>query len=311
MIDGPRIVLLCATRRGSRFLERLIEIAPGATITVVSFPEEPGEPPFLEELRSMAMGAGLRFVEARNVGHAAHTALWDPPPDLLFAVSWRYMVPPAVYRLARRGAFVFHDSLLPEYRGFAPTVWALVNGERQTGVTLFEMADAVDSGAIVDQEVVPIGADDTVAEVMERVTTAYLSLVSANLRRLIDGNAPRREQDHARATYTCKRTAADGRIDWSAGTSSIYNLVRAHTRPYWGAFTTLDGRTLRVWKAQPVDRPPRYVGRVPGRVVAVERGVGTTVLTGDGAIVLVEVEIDGEVTDAPTILRSPGQTLGR
>ena len=286
-------------------------LVPGARLTVVSFPEEPGEPPFFEAIGALAERSGAAFREARQVGGATCADLWEQPLDLLFAVSWRYMVPPAVYRRPARGAYVFHDSLLPAYRGFAPTVWAIVNGERETGATLFEMTETVDSGAIVGQRRVPIAADDTIAEVLEKVTEAYLDLLSAYIGPLLDGTAPRREQDGGQATYTCRRLAADGRIDWSAPTTAIYNLIRGHGRPYWGAFTTVDGRTLRVWKARLPDSVLSYVGRVPGRVVEVQRGRGTTVLTGDGAILLVEVEVDGQPAPAPDILRSLGQTLGR
>lgn len=306
----PRIALLCATRRGARFLERLVALAPHAELTVVSFPEEPGEPPFLADIRALAARHGARFAETRQVGSVRHAALWEPAPDVLIAVSWRYMVPPQVYERARHGAYVFHDSLLPAYRGFAPTVWAVANGEDHTGVTLFEMTEAVDSGAIVDQRPIPIGPDDTIAEVMERVTSVYLTLLDANLAFLLDGSAARRAQDHSLATYTCKRVAADGRIDWSASSRAIHNLVRAHTRPYWGAFTSLDGRECRIWEARVVIDPPVYVGRVPGRVVEVRAGTGVTVLTGDGALLVKTVQLDGDPVAASEVLRPVGLTLG-
>jgi methionyl-tRNA formyltransferase len=315
MSDRPpaagRIALLCATRRGARFLERLVAIKPDADLTVVSFPEEPGEPPFLEDIRALATRHGARFVETRNVGSEANAALWTTPPDILFAVSWRYMVPSKVFRQATRGSFVFHDSMLPAYRGFAPTVWAMVNGEDHTGATLIEMVDAVDAGAIVDQRRIPIGPEDTIGDVIERVTTAYLEMLETNLCALLNGTAPRRKQDHALATYTCKRVASDGRIDWSASSRTVHDLIRAHTQPYWGAFTTLDGREIRIWEARRIANPPEYVGRVAGRVIESRRGTGATVLCGDGAILITRAQIDGDPVDAAEILNSLGQTLGR
>ena len=305
-----RIALLCATRRGARVLERLVAIVPDAELSVVSFAEEPGEPPFLADIRGLSVLHGARFTETRQVGSSRHAALWEPAPDLLIAVSWRYMVPPHVYERAKNGAFVFHDSLLPAYRGFAPTVWAIANGEDHTGVTLFEMTEAVDSGAIVDQRRIPIGRDDTIAEVMERVTTEYLTLLETNLASLLDGSATRRPQDDALATYTCKRVAADGRIDWSASSRAIHDLVRAHTRPYWGAFTFLDGRECRIWDARAVADPPVYVGRVPGRVVDIRAETGVTVLTGDGALLVKTVQLDGDPVAASEVLRPVGRTLG-
>jgi methionyl-tRNA formyltransferase len=294
-----------------RFLERVLALAKDAELTVVSFPEEAGEPPFLEDIRHLATSHGARFVQTRQVGNEQSAWLWETPPDVLFAVSWRYMIPPEVYLRATRGSFVFHDSLLPAYRGFAPTVWAMVNGEDHTGVTLFEMVDAVDAGAIVDQRRIPIGLDDSIADVMERVTTGYLEILEANLSAILNGTAPRRMQDPALATYTCKRVAADGRIDWNASSRTVHDLIRAHTRPYWGAFTTLDGRQLRIWEARRIANAPVYVGRVPGRIIESRRGTGATVLTGDGAVLITRAQLDGEPVDAAEILRSLGQTLGQ
>lgn len=307
-----RIALLCATRRGYRFLRRLHELVPGAELVVFSFPEEPWEPRFLDDIRELTAEAGGQFFEARQVGAERLRSFWEETPiDLMFAVSWRYMVSPAIYQRPKHGTFVFHDSLLPEYRGFAPTVWAIVNGEDHTGATLFQIAEDVDSGAMVDQERVPIGPDETIAEVMDAVTDAYLRLLERNVAALLGGEAVLNPQDESRATYTCKRIPEDGRLDWNRPTSATYNLIRASTRPYSGAFTTLGGQTLKVWEARRLPDFPTYVGRIPGRVVRVLPGEGSIVLTGDGALLLTEVQLEGkEPACAADVLNSIATTLG-
>lgn len=303
------IVLLCATRRGYRVLEKLIALAPDAKLTVFSFREEAHEPPFVDDIRGLAESHGAQFFETRKVSSKGE--FWESTPvDLMLVVSWRYLIPAEIYRKPARGTFVFHDSPLPAYRGFAPTVWAIVNGEDHTGVTLFEIADAVDSGDIVAQQRVAIEADDTIAEVIERVTAAYLDVLAANLPALLDGSAPRAPQDQTQATFTCKRLPDDNQIDWTQPTATIYNLIRAVTTPYPGAFTTLAGRKLTIWRARPVER--RYVGSVPGRVVEIKPGEGCVVLTGDGALLVSEVQLEGEGrSEAPAVLNSLAQTLGR
>jgi len=307
-----RIALLCATRRGYLFLRRLIQCRPEAELAVFSFREEPWEPPFLDDIRALTEAHGGQFREAHQVGSQSLVSFWESTPlDLMLAASWRYLISPRIYRRPRRGTFVFHDSLLPEYRGFSPTVWAILNGEDHTGVTLFEIAEGVDSGDVVDQERVPIGPDDPIAVVLERVTQTYLTLLERNLDRLLAGTAPRRPQDHARASYTCRRLPEDNRIEWAASTDRIYNLVRAVSAPYPGAYTCLAGRQLRVWSARRMADAPRYVGRIPGRVVEVRPGEGSLVLTGDGALLLTQVQLEGgEAVCAADLLRSVGQTLG-
>lgn len=308
-----RIVLLCATQRGYLFLKKLTELLPQCQLVVFSFREEPWEPAFLGDIRELTMASGGELYETTQVGSSRWSMFWDSASiDLMFVISWRYMIPAIVYRKPHLGTFVFHDSLLPEYRGFTPTVWAMINGETHTGVTLFEIADEVDSGDIIDQRAIHISTYDTIAVVMERVTHAYLDMLERNLGKLMDGSAPRHPQEHARATYTCKRTPYDNRIDWTASSRSIYNLIRAVSAPYPGAYTYLSGQKLRVWAAVELADVHRYVGRIAGRVIEHHPGEGSVVLTGDGALLLTQVQLEGgDIVCASDVLDSVSQTLGR
>lgn len=307
-----RIVLLCATRRGYLFLEKLADLAPDAELVVFSFREDPWEPPYFEDILALAKQRGARFYETKNIGAEKWQSFWENESvDLMLVVSWRFMIPANVYRKPRRGTFVFHDSLLPAYRGFGPTVWAMINGEDHTGVTLFEIVDEVDAGNIIDQQRVPIGFEETITIVLPRVTDTYLELLERNLDLLLDGTAPRRPQDLRLATYTCKRLPEDNRIDWSADSIEVYNLIRAVTHPYPGAFTSLDGRKLAIWAAQHQEIPT-YAGRIPGRVIQVRPGEGAVVMTGNGALLVTEVQLEGrERVRADQVLNSLSQTLGR
>jgi methionyl-tRNA formyltransferase len=309
--SGPiRMAVACATRRGCRFVEALAELVPEAELIVASFPEEPWEPRYFDDLKEITLLRRGRFLAGRKLEAMAPSELWSDA-DLLFVVSWRYLIPSEVYSRPRLGTFAFHDSLLPAYRGFSPTVWSILNGEDHTGATLFEIAEEMDAGDVVDQQRVAIGPDETIAEVLESVTDAYMELLARNLEALLRGTAVRRPQDHARATYACKRLPEDNRIDWRSPSARVYNLVRAAGAPYPGAYTFLDGRKLRVWAARRPVPEPRYVGAVPGRVVEVRRGEGTMVLTGDGALLLTRVQEEGgEVACAAEVLNSLSLTLG-
>ncbi len=307
------IALACATHRGLLFLEHLLELAPDAELTVFSFPEEPHEPPFLEAIRERCRRSGASFHETWNLEAGGLRELWETESfDLLLAVSWRYLIPSGIYRRPRRGAFVFHDSLLPEYRGFSPTVWAIVNGEDHTGVTLFAMAEGMDSGDVVDQRRVPIGPDETISRVMERVTRAYLELLEANLPSLLDGTVELTAQDHSEATYCSRLLPQDCEIDWRRPTSAIHDLVRGYTRPYPGAYTWLDGRRLTVWETRRLKDERIWAGRVPGRVVEVRPREGSVVLTSNGTLLVTRVQPEGgEEVCAAEVLKSLSQTLGR
>jgi methionyl-tRNA formyltransferase len=294
-------------------LERLHALVPDANLIIFSFPEDPHEPPYLDDIRALAASIGAEFHEARQIGAARWRDYWERTAvDLLLTVNWRYMIPAAVYQRARLGAFVFHDSALPVYRGFSPTVWAMINGEAETGATLLEMAEAYDTGRIVGQRIIAMGPDATIAEVMEDVTSAYLDLLAAHLPDLLAGTAPLTAQDEGQTSYACKLLPDDLVIDWAWSSQRIYNLIRATTRPYPGAFTTLAGDRLTVWRAERLPGYPRFVGRVPGRVVEIREEVGSVVLTGDGALLLTEVERAGAgPARADTVLNRISHTLGR
>lgn len=311
MSDPRHIVLLCATRRGHAFLERLRRLCPADELTVVSFPEAPGEPPFLNDIAALAAAGGARMFVTRNVEGPDCAALWSKPVDLLLMVHWRYLLAPSTLQRARLGAVVLHDSLLPAYRGFSPTVWAIVNGEREAGATMLHAAADFDAGDIIDQERVPIGPDDTIADVFESTTAAYLRLLERNIAALREGRAPRRPQDEAQATYTCRRTAEDGRIDWSRPARAIHDLIRGSTRPYAGAFTFEGGRRVTIWSSRLDPIPWRFVGSVPGRVVRVVPGEGVIVLTGDGTVMIGRVQVDdGPEQCAADAFRSLSTTFG-
>lgn len=276
-----RILLLTATARGERFLRELAAIAPDADIEVVTFREEPWEPPFVENLARAAEQEGAAF-RLRRAGEP----LDETPFDLLFAVNWRFFVPESVYSRARLGAWVLHDSLLPRYRGFSPTVWAIVNGEDHTGISLLQMASNIDQGGIVSQQRVEIGPEDTIGSVMEAVTEACLALLRTSFPRLLDGVSPE-PQDESLATWACKRLPEDNRIDWTQPTRRILDLIRGVTRPYPGAWTMLEERRLTIWSAT-AERPSRaFAGRIPGRIVSLDP---VSVLTGDGVITLLEMQ---------------------
>ena len=206
-------------------------------------------------------------------------------PDFLFSFYYRYMIPQAVLDLAPRGAFNLHGSLLPRYRGRAPVNWVLVNGERETGVSLHTMVAKPDAGGLVDQEPVPVAFEDTAFTLFRKLEAAAAKLLDRSLPLLRDGRAVSRPLDLAAGSYFGGRKPEDGRIDWSWDAERIYNLVRAVTHPYPGAFTEWGESRLYVWWALPVEGPCAE----PGAVTAVSRD-GIVVACGRGALRLVTIQ---------------------
>jgi methionyl-tRNA formyltransferase len=176
--------------------------------------------------------------------HHLHV-LADPPietldvgnPDLIFSFYYRSMLPMSLLKRARLGAFNMHGSLLPKFRGRAPLNWAIVKGETETGATLHEMLEKPDAGRIVDQQAVPIGADETAVEVFRKLADAAETVLKRNIQNLVAGKPTLHHNDLSKGSYYGRRTPEDGRIDWSKSALEIHNLVRAVAPPFPGAFS--------------------------------------------------------------------------
>lgn len=208
-------------------------------------------------------------------------------PDLLFSFYYRSMLSKEILSIPRLCALNLHGSLLPKYRGRAPVNWVLVNGETETGVTLHVMEEKPDAGDIVAQARVPIAFEDTALTLYGKMERAAGRLLSEILPMIAAGEIPRRRNELEKGSYCGARTPEDGRIDWSRPAVEIYNLVRAVSRPYPGAFSMLGGKKCMIWRALPVLAEGFQPVPAPGRMVL---GSGTSVHTAGGCRTSVEVE---------------------
>lgn len=213
-------------------------------------------------------------------------------PDFVFSFYYRRMLKHALLAAGARAALNMHGSLLPKYRGRAPINWAVINGEGETGATLHHMVEKPDAGDIVDQQAVPILADDTAQEVFGKVTVAAEITLNRSLPRLIDGTGPRVRQDLSLGSYFPGRKPEDGRIDWSRPAQAIHNLVRGVAPPYPGAITSLGGKPARILRTliEPVRRGPH-----PRPFLFFEDGRCYAQCADAGVLRIIELEWDGRL----------------
>ncbi|MFP3492806.1 bifunctional UDP-4-amino-4-deoxy-L-arabinose formyltransferase/UDP-glucuronic acid oxidase ArnA [Pseudomonas sp. SIMBA_059] len=187
-------------------------------------------------------------------------------PDFIFSFYYRNLLSEALLATAKKGAFNLHGSLLPKYRGRAPANWVLVNGETETGVTLHRMVKRADAGAILAQQKVIIDRTDTGLTLHAKLREAATNLLRDALPQLAQGKLAETAQDESQATYFGRRTAADGKLDWKKPAEELFNLVRAVTQPYPGAFCAVGEHKLIVWQAEVLKGNE---GMAPGRVISV------------------------------------------
>lgn len=261
---------------------------------VATHDDDPGENVFFASVRELARSRGLEVEAPPDANAPAFVArLRAVAPDFIFSFYYRRMLSPEVLATARRGAFNMHGSLLPLYRGRAPVNWAVLRGERETGATLHAMVAKPDAGAIVGQERVPIGEDDTAAEVFARVTDAAERLLARELPRLLDGTAVLAAQDLSRGSYFGGRRPEDGRIDLSRSAREVHDLVRAVAPPYPGAFLDHRGARLRVLRTRRLGdaaRAARPGLRCEGGRLLLDCGDGRS-------LEAVSIEYDGRAID--------------
>ena len=186
------------------------------------------------------------FNSMKDPGLFKKVMSWKPSAFLV--VGWYHMIPREWRELAP--AYGLHASLLPDYRGGAPLVWAMINGEKKTGITLFQMDDGVDSGPIVGQKEEPIQHDDTIATLYDRVEVRGLELIRDYLPLLASSSLKLQIQDETKSRFMPQRSPEDGLINWTMDATYIDRFVRAQTKPYPGAFTTLDDKPLHVWRTE-------------------------------------------------------------
>jgi len=220
---------------GVRCLRVLLD-AGVAVPLVVTHRDAPDERIWFGSVARLAQSRGIETLLSEEMNRLRER-ISVISPEFMFSFYYRRMLPPEVLALARKGAFNMHGSLLPKYRGRAPVNWAILMGESETGATLHEMVAKPDAGRIVDQERVPIGPDETAAEVFAKVSDAAETVLKRSLPHLLAGTASLKKQDLSKGSYFGARRPEDGRIDWSRSALEIHNLVRAVAPPYPGAFT--------------------------------------------------------------------------
>ena len=199
--------------------------------------------------------------------------------DVIVATNWRTWIPPQIFNLPRLGTLNVHDSLLPAYAGFSPLIWALINDEKEVGVTAHIMDETLDAGDIVLQRSVPVGPRDTTADLFRSTLELFGPITVDGLALLASGRTDWVKQDRSRASFFHKRADEDCRIDWTWPAADLDRLVRAQCDPYPSAYTYHRGKRLDVLAAEVSQA---NYGGTPGRIFYRE-GDGVAIVAGADA----------------------------
>lgn len=204
-------------------------------------------------------------------------------PDVTVVVAFGQILPKDILEAPKYGAINVHGSLLPNYRGAAPIQWAVINGDKVTGVTTMYMDEGLDTGDMILKKELEIGEEETAGELYDRMALLGAEALSETLK-LVENGEAKREKQPEEYTYAPMLTKETGRIDWNRRAEEISSLVRG-VNPWPGAYTELNGKKFKISKVAKVEGYG-----TPGSIISASSKEGLIIATTDGAIELIEIQ---------------------
>lgn len=252
------IVFVGASNFGLRCLEVVQDLGIGKVVGVVTAPQNFNISYSKQPVKNVLYANFEDFCNEKSLPCTVMQGGMNDPdlfekvtswkPDMFLVAGWYHMVPKSWRNLAP--AYGLHASLLPDYSGGAPLVWAMINSENKTGITFFQFDDGVDSGPIVGMTETDIRPDDTIKTLYDRIEGLGISLIQDYLPGLCNDTAVLRPQDESKRRVFPQRSPADGEIDWQQPALKIHDFIRAQTKPYPGAFTFDGDDKIFIWSAE-------------------------------------------------------------
>ena len=295
-------------------LEALIQ-AGHELIGVVTQPDKPkgrGKSLMATPVKEVALKHQIPVYQPQKVRETEFTEnLRRLAPDVIVVAAFGQIITKEILEIPRYGCINVHASLLPAYRGAAPIQWAVINGEKESGVTIMQMDEGLDTGDMIDKVVVPLAEDETGGSLFDKLSQAGAGLCVKVLKDLEEGKAVREKQPEESTTaYASMIIKKMGEVNWNESAKSIEQLIRG-LNPWPSAYTKLQGKTLKLWQAQVEEQEEE--GR-PGEILRVEKDA-FYVKTGKGLLKIKEVQLEGKKRmDTGAFLRgfhlNTGELLG-
>ncbi len=294
-----RVVFIGSKEPGLAVLKKLYQLDKGSLAGCITMDDSGDTRSCLGKFRAYCAQNAIKMEVLSKAAELARVlGVWKP--DLCFVSGWYFLIDKKTIDSIPMGMAGIHYSLLPAYRGFAPLVWAMINGEKEAGFSIFRICEDMDEGDIWASGTVEILHGDYISDVIKKVNASVLELLSQTYDGIVHGKIKPKKQSGT-PVYCAKRIPEDGKIDWKKPASDVYNFIRAQAPPYPGAFTIYKGSRLYIKKAQ--EQKGTYYG-MPGQVGQIFED-GVLVICGDSkGILLTEAEYGGKELCAKELLHS-------
>ena len=273
-------------------LEEIIK-AGHEVVLVVTQPDKPrGRSGALQfpPVKECAVAHGIEVFQPKKIREEENVEyLRKYNADIIVVAAFGQLLPKSILEMPKHGCINVHASLLPKYRGAAPIQWSVINGDAVTGVTIMQMDIGMDTGDMIAKREVVIGEEETGGGLFDKLAEVGAKLCVDTMVEIENGTATRTPQNHDEATHVSMISKELGNIDWNKSAVEIERLIRG-LNPWPSAFTKLDGKTFKIWKAKVVSE---HTNKQPGRIVNVGKDV-LEVQTGEGVLSLLEVQLEGK-----------------
>lgn len=291
-----KIVFMGTATFSQAVLERLIEEGYHIELVVSQPDRMVGRKRQIKrtEVKEVALQHDIPVFQPQKIKDDYQTII-DIQPDLIITAAYGQMIPQAVLDIPRLGCINVHASLLPKYRGGAPVHYAILNGDEKTGVTIMYMVKKMDAGNIIYQKETPIGADETVGELYDRLSVIGGDALIEALPDIINGTNASIVQDESLVTYSPVITREQEKIDFHKPAQDVHNQIRG-LNPWPGAYTTYQGKTVKIYKGfvhTCENAKAHHVHQRPGTIVKIFKdAIGVKVE--DGVYVITEFQLEGK-----------------
>ena len=273
-------------------LEEIIKAGHEVAL-VVTQPDKPkGRSGALQfpPVKECAVAHGIEVFQPKKIREEENVEyLRQYNADIIVVAAFGQLLPKSILDMPKYGCINVHASLLPKYRGAAPIQWSVINGDTVTGVTIMQMDIGMDTGDMIAKREVVIGEEETGGGLFDKLAEVGAKLCVDTMVEIENGTATRTPQNHDEATHVSMISKELGNVDWNKSAVEIERLIRG-LNPWPSAFTQLDGKTFKLWKAKVVEET---TDKAPGTIVRVGKDC-LAVQTGEGLLSLLEVQLEGK-----------------
>ena len=285
-----KFILFLATKKGFYALEKIVESGFKKNVgMVITFVEKDVEKSYDKDIEMICRKEGIKFLIWNEAKYNLTQYIKYEKITSAVAIGWKYLIDLGINNVLEDNLIVFHDSLLPKYRGFAPTPTAIMCGESRIGVSVIFATETVDEGDIILQQDMIVEESQYINEIIERQGELYSELLLKVFKMISDNKLDSYKQNEDEATYSLWRNIEDCRIDWSETSTEIYNKIRAVSAPFYGAYTEYNGYRIIINRCEKLGKDLNFAIRDCGKIWSIQ-GNCPIVVCGKGLIKILEAK---------------------